>query len=70
MRETSEIPLERMNELFDPELKAWRAHGIVMNRMREAHENRETEAREENASIEQKIVDEDQKQRSDHVEYV
>lgn len=59
-----------MNELFDPEIKAWRAHGVIMNRMREAQENGETGAREENGSIEQKVVDEDQKQRSDHVEYV
>lgn len=58
-----------MNELFDPELKAWRAHGIVMSRMRDAREDRET--MEENASVQQeKIVDEDNKQRSDHVEYV
>ncbi|KAI5450792.1 hypothetical protein NCC49_002798 [Naganishia albida] len=70
VRETSEIPLERMNELFDPEIKAWRAHGVIMNRMREAQENGETGAREENGSIEQKVADEDQKQRSDHVEYV
>lgn len=58
-----------MNELFDPALKPWQAHGIVMSRHNDAHAQ---EARNsENASIEQKAVDEDDtKQRSDHVEYV
>lgn len=66
--ETSGVPLERMDELFDPTLKPWQAHGIVMSRHNDAHEARQSE----NASVEQEKVadEEDVKQRSDHVEYV
>ncbi|KAJ7846291.1 general substrate transporter [Mycena leptocephala] len=33
--ETKQIPLERMEELFEPGMKPWKAHGIVMARVHE-----------------------------------
>ncbi|KAJ9128044.1 hypothetical protein QFC24_000335 [Naganishia onofrii] len=69
VRETAGVPLERMNELFSPELKPWQAHGIVMSRHNAAQEA----SNSENASVvqQEKTADEDDiKQRSDHVEYV
>ncbi|KAJ7709006.1 MFS quinate transporter QutD [Mycena rosella] len=34
--ETKQIPLERMEELFEPGMKPWNAHGIVMARVHES----------------------------------
>jgi sugar porter (SP) family MFS transporter len=33
--ETKNVPLERMNELFAPGLKPWKAHGVVMSHTRD-----------------------------------
>ncbi|KJA25517.1 hypothetical protein HYPSUDRAFT_199669 [Hypholoma sublateritium FD-334 SS-4] len=33
--ESRQVPLERMNELFAPGVKPWKAHAIVMNRTRD-----------------------------------
>ncbi|KAJ7173454.1 quinate permease-like protein [Mycena filopes] len=33
--ETKQVPLERMEELFEPGMKPWKAHGIVMARVHE-----------------------------------
>lgn len=30
--ETKQVPLERMHELFAPDVKAWNAHRVVMSR--------------------------------------
>ncbi|TFK41779.1 hypothetical protein BDQ12DRAFT_663794 [Crucibulum laeve] len=38
--ETKQVPLERMEELFAPGLKPWKAHAVVMGRMRVSHEKR------------------------------
>ncbi|CAK5268047.1 unnamed protein product [Mycena citricolor] len=35
--ETKQIPLERMEELFAPDLKPWRAHSTVIARVHESH---------------------------------
>ncbi len=33
--ESRQVPLERMNELFAPGVKPWKAHAIVMSRTRD-----------------------------------
>ncbi|THU92999.1 general substrate transporter [Dendrothele bispora CBS 962.96] len=35
--ETKQVPLERMNELFAPDVRAWNAHEIVMSRVRDGY---------------------------------
>ncbi|KAG6856925.1 hypothetical protein H0H87_012176 [Tephrocybe sp. NHM501043] len=44
--ETKQVPLERMEELFEPGLKPWRAHSVVMARVHEQN----IRAREERPS--------------------
>ena len=66
--ETSHIQLERMDELFSSELKPWKAHAVVIERQRQVQGA--PNVAEENASVEQKMVDEDNKERRDHIEYV
>ncbi|GHJ85416.1 hypothetical protein NliqN6_1818 [Naganishia liquefaciens] len=66
--ETSHIQLERMDELFSSELKPWKAHAVVIERQRQVQGS--PNVAEENASVEQKMVDEDNKERRDHIEYV
>jgi hypothetical protein len=41
--ETKQVPLERMEELFAPGLKPWRAHGVVMGRIHDANAARKLE---------------------------
>ncbi|KAJ7065416.1 general substrate transporter [Mycena amicta] len=36
--ETKQVPLERMEELFEPGMKPWKAHGIVMGRLHESRQ--------------------------------
>ncbi|KAG6910709.1 hypothetical protein DXG01_008239 [Tephrocybe rancida] len=38
--ETKQVPLERMEELFEPGLKPWRAHSVVMARVYEQNAER------------------------------
>lgn len=57
-----------MDELFSSDLKPWKAHAVIIERQRQAQNT--ANVPEENASVEQKMVDEDNKERRDHVEYV
>ncbi|KAF9455847.1 general substrate transporter [Collybia nuda] len=41
--ETKQVPLERMEELFAPGLKPWRAHTVVMGRIHDANAARKIE---------------------------
>lgn len=41
--ETKQVPLERMEELFAPGLRPWRAHAVVMGRIHEANAARKME---------------------------
>ncbi|KAJ7777154.1 general substrate transporter [Mycena metata] len=48
--ETKQVPLERMEELFEPGMKPWKAHGIVMARVHESRLARHDAAPESPAS--------------------
>ncbi|KAK0189277.1 general substrate transporter [Armillaria mellea] len=39
--ETKQVPLERMDELFAPDVKAWNAHAIVTGRMKDHYQDAE-----------------------------
>ncbi|KAJ7483330.1 general substrate transporter [Mycena latifolia] len=50
--ETKQIPLERMEELFEPGMKPWKAHGIVMARVHESRLQRDEKGSPQSTSFE------------------
>ncbi|PFH49383.1 hypothetical protein AMATHDRAFT_147771 [Amanita thiersii Skay4041] len=49
--ETKLVPLERMDDLFAPGLTPWRAHGVVMQRIREENAAKQQQGETEKGSV-------------------
>ncbi len=61
--ETKTVPLERMNELFAPGLKPWKAHGVVMSRTHDEITNHHDVRADGSVSDVDRKQEEEQKER-------